>query len=157
MNITITPVNNTEKQILANMTFDYQSEMFNSKRIEPYKHLESYFEQKQRYPLFITLEKNIVGFVLVNDHVLIEPSAKNMAEFYIIKNSRNNGIGRVAAKLVFDLFPGYWEVRQMSKYMKPVRFWRNVIANYTHNNFKEITLNDEQWSGTIQVFKTPTN
>jgi predicted acetyltransferase len=91
--------------------------------------------------------------VLVNGHTLVNKDGKNIAELYVKKEFRKNGIGKMISFRVFDLFKGNWEVRQIKENILAQKFWKKVIGEYTNNNYQEIILDDENWCGFVQTFK----
>jgi len=154
MGIKITLVGIKDKEVLKSLVNDYQGEILKSETPEEYKYLDSYWQKPNRYPYLIEVDGKIAGFVLVNNYNLVEKDAKNISEFYIGPEFRKKGIGKMSAKKVFDLFPGKWEVRELESNAVAQKFWRNVIAEYTGNNYKEVILNNEKWHGPVQTFDT---
>jgi len=140
-----------DKEILRDMLWDYEREMVGNKA-EEYKYLDSYWEKSNRFPYFIKADDEIAGFALVNEHTLLESGAKNLSEFYIKPEYRGFGIGRKAAFLVWDLFPGKWEGRQIRENPKAHTFWLKVKGEYTNNNFNEVEMDNDKWNGWIQTF-----
>ncbi len=116
--------------------------------------LDSYWVESDRYPFLIYANDRIVGFVLVNSYTCLEENkgAGSVAEFFIMRRYRRQGIGTTAAHRVFEMFPGKWEVRQIQANEAGQLFWRNVIGEYTRGNFTETTLDNDLWRGPIQSF-----
>lgn len=98
---------------------------------------------------FMILKLKILNF----SHTLVNKDGKNIAEFYIKKEFRNKGIGKLAAFKVFDKFWGNWEVRQLKENISAQNYWRKVIDEYTKNNYQEILLKNKDWCGLVQTFK----
>jgi len=151
MNIEIVKVERKDREILREMLRDYEKEITDSKDGE-YKYFDSYWERENRWPFFIKVDKKIAGFILVNQHNLVEPKAKNLSEFYIKKEYRGQRVGLGAAIKVFEIFPGKWEIRQMVENQRAHVFWLKVINEYTRGSFKEIKMDNEKWRGWIQTF-----
>ncbi len=152
MEIKITLVNFKDKEVLRALINDYQKGILKSEKPEEYKYLGSYWQKPDRYAYFIEVDGKIAGFVLVNNYNLVEMDAKNISEFYIKPEFRKKGVGKMSSKKVFDLFPGKWEVRELESNPTAQKFWRNVIAEYTDNNYKEVILDNEKWHGPVQTF-----
>ncbi len=146
-------VKKEEKEILRKLIREYQQELLKIEEPEEYKYLDSYWEKENRFPYFIKVDKNIIGFALVNDYNLVNKGGKNIAEFYIKKEFRKNGIGKITAMKIFDLFHGKWEIRELRDNIDGQNFWRKVINDYTKGNFKEILLDDNNWQGPVQIFE----
>jgi predicted acetyltransferase len=75
-----------------------------------------------------------------------------MAEFFILRRYRRQGVGARAARAVFDRFPGAWQVRQRPENAAAIAFWRRVIDRHTAGRFREVLWNDERWQGPVQFF-----
>ncbi|QQG44662.1 MAG: GNAT family N-acetyltransferase [Candidatus Roizmanbacteria bacterium] len=152
MNITLVPIGLQEKEHLNNLLIKYKKELTGN--LGRYKYLDSYFEEKDRYPFFIKVDGNVAGFVLVNNYSIVAKGAKSIGEFFVEQKYRKQGVGKEAAKKVFDLFPGKWEIRQLHSNPQGQIFWRKVIKEYIDDNYQEVMLNNEKWHGTAQIFKT---
>ncbi len=151
MNIALVPIKISEREILKNMLFEYQKEMLGGDPGE-YKYLDSYWQDPDRFPYFIEVDGKMAGFALVNGYNLIITEGKNIAEFYIKKEYRKNGVGKEAVRQVYNLFPGKWEIRQIMENPNARSFWLKVIAEFTENNFIEVARDDDKWRGWIQTF-----
>ncbi len=116
--------------------------------------LDSYWRDSDRYPFLIYADDRVAGFVLVNSHTRLDENsgAKSVAEFFVLRGYRRLRLGRLAARQIFDTFPGKWEIRQVSRNTAGQHFWRNVIEEYAEGRFTEITLDNEKWKGPIQSF-----
>lgn len=82
------------------------------------------------------------GFALL----VREPDAGvdyRLAEFFIARPKRRRGLGRAAARLIFDRFAGRWEVIQDAGSREAIAFWRNVLAAYTRGDYRERTAHGE--------------
>ncbi|MFA6007367.1 MAG: GNAT family N-acetyltransferase, partial [Candidatus Shapirobacteria bacterium] len=161
MRVEIRPIEIKDKEILRKMLGDYEEEI--TGKDEEYKYLDSYWEEKNRWPFFILVDEKVAGFVLVNEHLILSEKApptqkatagqsKNVSEFYIKKEYRAKGIGREAALKIFETFEGKWEVREIKENPKAREFWLKVISAYTQGNFKEIEMDNEKWQGWVQTF-----
>lgn len=152
MKIELELIDISDKSILSQMLQDYQLEI-SGDNSGGYKYLDLYWEKENRHPFFIKVDGELAGFALVNGHTIVSKGATNFAEFYILKKYRKNGIGKIAAKMVFAMFPGEWEVRQIVENPIAHVFWNKVISEYSNGKFQEIKMNNEDWNGWIQTFK----
>ena len=116
--------------------------------------LDSYWLESDRYPFLIFADHAVAGFALVNSYTCLEENdgARSIAEFFVMRGHRRSGVGRLAARRIFDMFPGKWEVRQTSRNIAGQRFWRTVTEEYSNGRFTEITLDNDKWKGPIQSF-----
>ena len=64
------------------------------------------------------------GFILVRTE-----GVNDMSEFFVMRKYRRSGTGREAARRVFALFPGAWQVRQLHGNDAATAFWRAVVPS----------------------------
>ena len=93
-----------------------------------YPCLEDYWKEgNHKFPYIIKKGERYVGFALVR---FIESEERNyfsIAEFFIMKKYRREGIGKAVAKQIFNLHKGQWEVYQ-KECNKPAQiFWNKII------------------------------
>ncbi|MFP2929650.1 GNAT family N-acetyltransferase [Pyxidicoccus sp. 3LG] len=91
-------------------------------------------------PLLLRSEGRIVGFAFVGQApfpYMTKGRDFRMSEFFILRCERRRGLGRLAARAVFDLFPGIWEVSQLPANRDAIAFWRSVIDEYTGGAFED--------------------
>ncbi len=161
MSIALTAISITSRAILEAMLIEYFQEIDPTKiqqsttgeRLD-YPYLDQYWTDKNRFAFFIVYDTEIVGFSLLNDHVICKDflAERAVAEFYIKKKYRQRGIGRRAALQLFQQFPGKWEVKQATDNPNATQFWRNTIQSLTHNNYIEKQLSSEGEKVVIQLF-----
>jgi predicted acetyltransferase/CYTH domain-containing protein len=108
----------------------------------PYRYLDHYWTEPGRHPFLIQVEGAWAGFALVR-----ACPHWDMAEFFVMRKYRRQGVGRAAAHLVFAAFPGTWEVRQLEANTGATRFWRAVIPY----DFEELAPEE----GVTQRFVVP--
>jgi len=102
-----------------------------------YPDLEEYWnEKKGMFPYVIKRGEKYVGFVLVKKNKS-DQEYFSVAEFFIMKKYRRSGIGKAAAKQLFTLYKGDWQVHQRESNIPAQEFWRNVINEYTNGQFLE--------------------
>ena len=77
---------------------------------EPDPHLDSYWTDPKREALFIHVHGALAGFVLINDHSHSgQPLDHSIAEFFVVRKYRGQGVGRQAAHAAFARHSGVWE------------------------------------------------
>jgi predicted acetyltransferase len=131
------------------MGWDVDSDgRFDEKGVEPLR------LDPLRHPFLIRAKGHVAGFVLVDrqSRLFAAEPANDMAEFFVLRKYRRQGVGARVAVCVFDLFPGRWEVRQTARNTLATAFWRKVIGAYSGGNFQEVVWNDERWCGPVQIF-----
>ena len=83
---------------------------------DPY--LERYWSDAERYPFIVRANRNLAGFALVRKGSYFPHSDNHagmgmiIAEFFVMKKFRRQGIGTRVAIDLFNRFPGRWEVAQ---------------------------------------------
>lgn len=99
-----------------------------------YRYLDHYWTEPHRHPFLIRVNGQIAGFALVGSPQAQEDRAGtdvlktfSMAEFFVLRKYRRNGVGREAAAELFRRFPGSWQVRQTPGNAPATAFWRAVV------------------------------
>lgn len=146
-----------EKSTIANLMqlYRYDSSAFNkdemdaSGRFSLGSYFDAYWIEPERHPFFINFGDKLVGFALVRQ---LELGKHSIAEFFVARKYRRQGIGERAAMLLFDAFPGEWHVAQEEGNVPAQHFWRSVIGAYTGDDFLE-TYSQAQPKGSKQVFR----
>ena len=64
-------------------------------------------------PFFIRSQGELAGFALVRrgSRVTADPDVMDIAEFFVLRGLRKNGIGAAAARALFTTFGGRWDIR----------------------------------------------
>jgi predicted acetyltransferase len=117
-----------------------------------YEYLPRYWVEPERYPYLIRANGKLAGFALVRlrTEAPEDPPPHAVAEFFILRKYRRQGVGEQAAFQIFDRFPGPWEVAEIPENVGAIHFWRRVIDTYTGGNYEEII--DPDWKGPVQSF-----
>jgi len=108
-----------------------------------------------RHTFLVKVSGELAGFAIVDDlrkgkddeHVI------DMAEFFIMRKFRKQGIGDYVATALFDRFKGRWRVRQLWQNAGALAFWRKVIGRYTQGNYTDTTWAGRYSHGTVQFFE----
>ncbi|MBS05239.1 MAG: GNAT family N-acetyltransferase [Gammaproteobacteria bacterium] len=146
MDIKVTSAKNSERDILANLLNLYLHDFseFDDVDIEPdgtfaYPYLDHYWEDPNRYPFIIRADGTLAGFALIR--ILSEPrtgeSVIEMSEFFVIRRLRRSGVGTAAARRLWDLFVGNWQVDVMAANVQALPFWRLAVEDYSEGAFTE--------------------
>jgi len=118
-----------------------------------YDYLDYYWKEPGRYAFLIRVAGHLAGFVLVRTFEENGKTIQSIAEFFVMRKYRRQGIGQKAAFWVFDNLPGCWRVGQEAGNLPAQIFWRKVISCYTGGNYQEIRPAD--WEGPMQEFTSP--
>ena len=95
-----------------------------------YEKLALYWtEPERRFAFLIRDGERVAGFVLVTrgSPVSDDPNVLDVAEFFVLRRYRREGVGRRAAALLWESLPGDWIVRVSAGNRGALPFWRNVI------------------------------
>lgn len=140
---TLRIVQNQEKDSLNNIMqyyfYDFSEflpiDVEQNGSFKDYTELDYYFNKRDSHvPYFIEVEGKLAGFVLVKREA---DETYSIAEFFIMKRYRKNGLGKSVALQVFDLYKGSWYVMQIKPNLPAQAFWRNVVQEYTNGQYKE--------------------
>ena len=103
-----------------------------------YEYLECYFEEENRYPYFIKVDEKIAGLVLISDYPEVPEESTDfcLSEFFIMHKYRRKGYGKEAVFNVLDLHHGKWQLKRHPHNIGSVKFWNNVIDEYTGGNYR---------------------
>ena len=120
-----------------------------------FRDLGPFWTDDWRHAFFVRVGDKLAGFALVEDRSRLSGTAgvHDMAEFFIVRKYRRQGVGERAARLLFQHFPGRWEVRQRAQNPEATAFWRRVIGRHTGGNFEDAVWNDAAWQGPVQTFQ----
>jgi predicted acetyltransferase len=117
--------------------------------------LNDYWTQRDWSAALIHSNAVLAGFVLINDRAHSgQPIEHNMAEFFILRKHRGQGVGRLAAGIVFSQHPGSWEVAVARKNIQAREFWRKTIDGAAQaRNIQELDLRNAAWNGPVYRFE----
>jgi predicted acetyltransferase len=160
-NLKIIKAEFAQKELIRRLMELYQHDMstatgneLNQFGLYDYPWLDSYWTEDNRHPYIFQIQDKIVGFSLVNKHVIFPENegAHSVAEFFILKKYRRQGFGQKAACEVIMNFPGKWEVGVLEKNDVGAAFWRPVIQDLAPGKFKEQISDSDIWKGLIFSF-----
>ncbi len=118
-----------------------------------YEYLDHYWTEPSRHPFLIRVSGKLAGLALVREiHTADDGPVHAIAEFFVLRKYRRQGVGGEAARQLFDRFPGRWRICQEEANRPAQRFWRGVIAAYTGGAYDEEQLESEAWHGPCQRF-----
>lgn len=113
----------------------FTNESLNDKGLFSYKWFDNYFIDNDRDAYFIKDGNKYLGFVMINEYLRFNNEGKSVAEFFIMPQYRRKHLGMKVAFAIFDMFPGYWEVKPIDNSREASLFWERVIGEYTGGNF----------------------
>ena len=160
MSVEINPASFQDKAVLRQLMelYLYDFSEFDQADVDEhgyygYWYLDNNWTEEERSPFLVRVSGKLAGFVLVRRiNEPGQPVTHAISEFFIMKKYRRQGVGRQVARLIFDRFPGLWQVCQEEANLPAQRFWRQVIAEYIHGDYKEELVEGGHWRGPCQEF-----
>jgi predicted acetyltransferase len=128
-------------------------------RFKAYPYMEEYWREKDRWPLIIRAGDEVAGFALVNTHSHLGAKIdRNMAEFFVLRKHRRQGVAAEAAHLVFAAHPGRWEVAVATRNTTARAFWARAIASAPGvSDLREEQGDGVTWKGPVWCFRVSSN
>lgn len=122
-----------------------------------YPPLSRYWQEQGRFPFLVKVDSQIAGFVLVSrgSRISDDPHIWDMAEFFVMRRYRKQGIGAAAATEVWRRFPGPWEVRVLESNAPARAFWKSVIDSFTASRGEEAKVQLQQKAWRVFSFQAP--
>lgn len=116
--------------------------------------IDQYWEKKRWHAFLFKVDGRLAGFAFVREVSFFSGrgDATDMTEFFVMRKYRRHGVGGQAARRLFDMFPGRWEVRQEAANVAAQAFWRDAIGRYTGGEYEERVVDDDLWKGPVQTF-----
>ena len=110
--------------------------------------------QQGRHISLVKVDGQLAGFAFVTRHpsYLGDGETHLMEEFFTLRKYRRRGVGEYIARMLFDHFPGRWEVSEWPTNLGAHAFWRRVIGRYTDGRFHEADLDTPRLRGLVQTF-----
>jgi len=85
-----------------------------------------------RWAWLIEYQGRVVGFALAQrgSPATDDPSVLDVAEFFVLRRFRDQGVGCAAAHAMWKLLPGTWTVRVSPRHARALAFWQATIASH---------------------------
>lgn len=125
-------------------------------RFGPYPHLDSYWGGEGRWPLLIGVDDETAGFALINSETHSGELADwNMAEFFVARKFRGQGVAAEAVRLILLARPGRWEIAVAGRNAPAKRFWPRAIEAAGVSELSALQGDGASWTGPIWRFLSP--
>jgi len=108
--------------------------------------LASWFADSSAQVLTILQNDLPVGFALVRVRQPLSAGQStdySMAEFFVARRWRRQGVGQEAVRLILDRFAGRWHIMEYLRNPGAVSFWRRVVGAYSLGRYQERVSNGE--------------
>ena len=114
-------------------------------------------EPERRFPFLIRHGARVAGFALATrgSPMSDDPNVFDVAEFFVMRRYRRSGLGRRAARLLWQRMPGTWIVRASHGSPGAVPFWARVIAEYSAGTATEATRPGAPHAWQVFSFQSP--
>ncbi len=136
--ITLEPVIPEQRELLFSLQQKYLYEMTNyyDNEIDEagnihYGYFDAYFTDPKRTALLIRNDGILVGFAMINPYSYFDDDPDHvLAEFTIFPKFRRKHLAKEAASLLFEIYPGRWEVKYNEKNTAAKNLWNSVTEPY---------------------------
>jgi predicted acetyltransferase len=93
---------------------------------------DAWWTQATHFGYLIKLRERLAGFALVRagSHLSDTPDVMDVAEFFVLRGARGQGIGTSAAHALFRAFPRAWEVRVRRTNAAALQFWSRAAETW---------------------------
>ncbi|QUM89796.1 hypothetical protein HWV03_13770 [Moritella sp. 36] len=146
----IIKVDSSNKHVYMNLAQAYEAEFSKIMQKKP--------DADGLFPLDTKIGGHVSGYLLYVDgvpagHTAIANEAQGcyeVCDFYVVPYFRKNKVGKRFISQVFNNLGGSWEIKQVTGAEHAVKFWRDVLSDYTSDNniaggYVEDSYDDEQW------------
>jgi len=132
---------------------EFNGEDVNEHGLFEYKYVDHYWTEPGRYPFFVKVSGKLAGFALARTlDAEGDETMYSLAEFFIMRKYRRQGIGTEVAVRLFDMFPGEWHVGQELGNIPAQTFWKKVVSRYTDGDYEE--TQDPEDEDPLQIFRS---
>lgn len=138
--IQLIPAKREEEPILANLLELYAHDFTEFLPIDlrsngrfEYQDLSRYWRDPDHHPFLIKAAGKLGGLVLIrrDESVARAEPLWDLAEFFVVRRYRRQGVGTSMAHEVWRRFPGRWQVRVMEANLPGQHFWQRAITQFT--------------------------
>jgi predicted acetyltransferase len=99
--------------------------------------IETYWTEPGKHAFMLRCGKEWAGFALVRAHHEERAVDYSIAEFFVLRKFRRQGVGERIARQLFDRFQGCWMVEQLAGNAPAIEFWRMVTDRYSRGQFEQ--------------------
>jgi predicted acetyltransferase len=138
--VELIPAARDQEPVLANLLELYAHDFSEFQPLElrsngrfEYKDLSRYWRDPNRHPFLVKVEGKLAGLILIrkDDSVARAEVLWDLAEFFVVRRYRRQGVGTSIAHAVWRKFPGRWQVRVMEANLPAHHFWQHAITKFT--------------------------
>ncbi|MES1186409.1 MAG: GNAT family N-acetyltransferase [Myxococcales bacterium] len=116
-----------------------------------YPRLPSYLDGgSDRFARIIEVDGRPAGFVLAQrgSPVSEDPAVLDIAEFFVLRSCRGQGVGRRAAHALWEQRPGTWTIRVSPRNPAALGFWETAVASFLKRPVapRQHSVSGQPWS-----------
>ena len=111
---------------------------FDENGVPIYNWFDCYWDDKDRFPLFLIIDKKIAGLAMIRE---LGNMLYDIAEFYVLPEFRKDGNAIWFATEVTNLFEGEFVFSTRFTNPRAIRFWDKFASLFESNCYKD----DEIW------------
>jgi predicted acetyltransferase len=91
---------------------------------------DEWWQADDHYPFFVHADGKLSGFALVRrgSRVTGDANVMDIAEFFVVRGARRQGIGVEVMRELCRVFPGPWEARVRAGNAAAFAFWSRALA-----------------------------
>ncbi len=121
-----------------------------------YRHLATYWSAPDRHPFLVKVDGRLAGFVLVkrSSEVSARHAPWDIAELFVVRAYRRQGVGTHVAHAIWRLFPGQWEVRVMQANRAAFSFWDSAIGSFLGKRIGSACIEKDDACWYVFAFQT---
>lgn len=125
-------------------------ELDESGRFPSYIDPTPYWSEPGGSAWLIRADGHLAGFALLGHESHSGVAADHdMAEFFVARKYRRDGVGYRAACRLIGERPGRWEIAVTRRNVAAQHFWRKVAGDLAAGPVEEHDLDDAKWNGLI--------
>lgn len=163
VNIDLREATEQQKPILANLLELYAYEFSEYWKFDigdngfyGYDDLPLYWTDKNKFPYIVYINDKIAGFVLVQKGApgVDDKDVWDIAEFFIMRKYRKQGIGAIIANTTWKLFKGKWQIRVLQENTESLRFWEYAIQQFTSKKLNKSEFHYDKYDWYLFKFNS---
>jgi predicted acetyltransferase len=161
--VDLVPITPNEKPVLAALLqfYIYDFTEFTGEDLDgagrfPHERLDDYVSDPARMPFLARVSGTWAGFALLHRREAVDGRGPvmDMEQFFVMRKHRRQRTGEKMAVMLFERFPGRWQVRERHDNLPAQQFWRTIIGRYA-GSFDEIPADTSPTGGPVQYFTSP--
>jgi len=129
-----------KKEEMKKILYDYLTELsefdpdikFDITGNPIYKWFDCYWEDKERYPIYLIINNEIAGIAMVRE---LEPKLYDFAEFYVCPKFRKDGNAIWFATELTNLFNGKFVFSTRLTNPRAIKFWGKFAKLFDNNAY----------------------